>query len=151
MTKNQWMLAAALAGTLGITGCASTGGGDTTASGKRDLSKVMFVRGSFAWWDPLDEYKVKSVGEDLYMATVELTADGQPYEFKFADAGWTGGTNCGYLSQEADQVVEFGKRSKANCSSVFENFKFTPPETAIYEFYFDNSGEIPEIYVEPAG
>ncbi len=141
--------------TLAVTlsGCATQGGGDSasaSASGKRDLSQVMYLRGQFAWWDALPEYQLKTVGPDLYMSSVELTADGQPYEFKFADAGWSGGTNCGYLSQAEDQNVEFGKKSKANCNSVFENFKFLPPANGIYNFYFDNSGDVPQVYIEAA-
>ncbi|OZG75315.1 hypothetical protein BTA51_02720 [Hahella sp. CCB-MM4] len=134
------LMVSALAATLIFTGCATTG--------KRDLSQSVYLRGQFAWWDALDEYKVKRVSSDVYMASAELTADGQPYEMKFGDAGWTSGTNCGYLSQAEDQVLEFGKKSKANCSSVFENFKFTPPETGTYNFYLDVSGEVPLVYVE---
>ncbi|WLQ12749.1 hypothetical protein O5O45_23765 [Hahella aquimaris] len=136
------ILISALAATLLLAGCASTGG-------KRDLSQSLYLRGQFAWWDALDEYKVKKAGPDLYVASVELKADGQPYELKFGDAAWSAGTNCGFLSQE-DQMLEFGKKSKANCSSVFENFKFNPPETGVYSFYLDNSGEQPVVYVEPA-
>ena len=141
--KKFLTVSALMATMLLSAGCATTGGGN-------DLSNTMYLRGQFAWWDALDEYKVKKVSEGVYMSSVELTADGQPYEMKFGDAGWTSGTNCGYLSQEADQVLEFGKKSKANCSSVFENFKFTPPATGTYNFFLDVSGEVPLVYVEPA-
>ncbi|RMF16103.1 MAG: hypothetical protein D6758_08555, partial [Gammaproteobacteria bacterium] len=57
------------------------------------------------------------------------------------------GTNCGYLTEE-DKVVEIGKQVKANCSSVFENFRFTPAEDGVYEFYLDVSGETPLVYVK---
>ncbi|RMF16531.1 MAG: hypothetical protein D6758_07750, partial [Gammaproteobacteria bacterium] len=69
-----------LAAVLFISGCATTG------SGKRDLSEIMYLRGQFAWWDALPEYKLQKAGNDVYMARVELKADGQPYEFKFGDA-----------------------------------------------------------------
>ncbi len=141
MVKHLKVLA--LAAVVGIAGCA--GGG-----GARDYSQMLYLRGQFAWWDALEEYKVKSVGDQVYKSTVELTADGQPYELKFGDAGWSSGTNCGYLSQEEDQVLEFGKKSKANCSSVFENFKFTPPETGKYDFFIDFGGEVPTVSVEKA-
>lgn len=38
----------------------------------------------------------------------------------------------------------------ANCSAVFENFRFTPPETGVYGFYFDTRGEIPQVYINQA-
>ncbi len=129
--------------TLLLTGCATTG------SGKRDLSEIMYLRGQFAWWDALPEYKVQKAGDDVYVARAELKADGQPYEFKFGDAGWTSGTNCGYLTEE-DKVVEIGKKVKANCASVFENFRFTPAEDGVYEFYLDVSGETPLVYIKKA-
>ena len=140
--KKQLILST-LASVLLMQGCASTDGG----SGKRDLSQVLYLRGQFAWWDALDEYKVKKVGPDLYKSEVELKADGNAYEFKFGDAMWSAGTNCGYLGEE-DKVVTFEKKSKANCSSVFENFHFTPTEDGKYAFFLDNSGEVPLVYVE---
>src|SRR5690606_17578920 len=83
-----------------LAGCATSGGDVSNKSGKPDLSQTLYLRGMFTWWDADDAYKVKRIGEDLYMATARLEADGQPYEFKFADASWTPGTNCGYLSPE---------------------------------------------------
>ncbi len=139
---NKKLTTLAMASVLAITaGCATSGG--------RDYSDSLYLRGQFAWWDALPEYKVKQVENGLYRTEVELKADGQPYEFKFGDANWSSGTNCGYLSEE-DKDVELNKPVKANCSAVFENFRFTPPETATYGFYFDTRGETPEIYIEEA-
>lgn len=146
MKQRVW-IGAGVAGLL-LAGCVAGPGGGLTASGKPDLSQRLFLRGSFTWWNPLPEYQVKAVGTDIYATTVALTADGQPHEFKFADAGWSPGSNCGYLDQAQDQVVELGKPSRANCASVFENFRFTPAETASYTFTFDNSGETPIVTVE---
>ena len=81
---------------------------------------------------------------------MELKADGQPYEFKFGDANWSSGTNCGYLSEADDKVVELDTPVNANCSAVFENFRFTPPESAVYGFFFDTSGEVPQVYIKKA-
>lgn len=136
------IIASALIVSTALVGCAGTGG-------KKDFSQSVYLRGSFAWWDALPEYKLQKVGPDHYMAKVELKADGQPWEFKFGDAGWTGGTNCGYLTEE-DKVVEVGKTVKANCSSIFENFRFTPTESAMYEMHLDNSGEVPLVSVKKA-
>ena len=46
--------------------------------------------------------------------------------------------------------MEIGKRVKVNCNSVFENFKFTPAESGVYNFYIDTSKEVIEAYVEKA-
>ena len=89
----------ALASVLAVTGCATTGG-------ERDYSESLYLRGQFAWWDALPEYKVKKVDSGLYRTEVELKADGQPYEFKFGDANWSSGTHGGYLSEAAVTVVE---------------------------------------------
>lgn len=133
---------------LALGGCGATDG-DAGATGKPDMSKVMFLRGVFTWWDAEEEFRIKRVDGDLYMAKAELVADGQPYDFKFADAGWTSGKNCGYKGKE-DEVIELGKKSKANCSSVFENFKFTPAEDGVYTFYIDFGGADPIVSVEKA-
>lgn len=132
-----------LASVLAVTGCATTGG-------ERDYSESLYLRGQFAWWDALPEYKVKKVDSGLYRTEVELKADGQPYEFKFGDANWSSGTNCGYLSEADDKVVELDTPVNANCSAVFENFRFTPPESAVYGFFFDTSGEVPQVYIKKA-
>jgi hypothetical protein len=141
------LLIVTLAAAALATGC--TGGGAGGTGGKRDMSEFMYLRGVFTWWDAEDEFKLKKVDgqPDVYFSSAELVADGQPYDYKFADAGWSAGSNCGFKGKE-DEVVEVGKRSKVNCSSAFENFKFTPPETGVYNFFIDFSGETPETYIE---
>ncbi|MFD2096183.1 hypothetical protein ACFSJ3_09325 [Corallincola platygyrae] len=139
------LLLVTLAAAALATGCS---GGGSSGSGKRDLSEFMYLRGVFTWWDAEPEFQLKKADKpDVYFASAELVADGQPYDFKFADAGWSAGSNCGFKGKE-DEVVEVGKRVKSNCSSAFENFKFTPPETAVYDFFIDVSGEVPEVYIE---
>ncbi|MEQ9545023.1 MAG: hypothetical protein RIK85_03355 [Marinobacter sp.] len=132
-----------LASVIAVSGCATTGG-------ERDYSDSLYLRGQFAWWDALPEYKVNKVDSGLYRTEVKLKADGQPYEFKFGDANWSTGTNCGYLSEKEDKVVTLDKPVNANCSAVFENFRFTPPENGVYGFYFDTSGEVPQVYIKKA-
>ncbi|WP_417501721.1 hypothetical protein [Marinobacter sp.] len=140
---NMKLSTLALATLMAATGCATTGG-------ERDYSDSLYLRGQFAWWDALPEYKVKKIDSGLYRTQVELKADGQPYEFKFGDANWSSGTNCGYLSEEEDKVVKLDKPVNTNCSAVFENFRFTPPESAAYNFYFDTTHEIPQVYIKKA-
>lgn len=140
---NKTIKTLALASVIAVSGCATTGG-------ERDYSNSLYLRGQFAWWDALPEYKVNKVDAGLYRTEVELKADGQPYEFKFGDANWSSGSNCGYLSEKDDKVVTLDKPVKANCSSVFENFRFTPPENGVYGFYFDARGEVPQVYIKKA-
>lgn len=139
----QQLTTLALTSLLAISGCATSGG-------TRDYSDSLYLRGQFAWWDALPEYKVKTVEPGVYRTEVELKADGQPYEFKFGDANWSSGSNCGYLSEKEDEVVTLDQPVKANCSAVFENFRFTPPETAVYGFYFDTTGDVPQVYIRKA-
>ncbi|TAA41086.1 hypothetical protein [Corallincola spongiicola] len=141
------LLLVTLAAAALATGCSS---GSSSSSGKRDLSEFMYLRGVFTWWDAEPEFQLKKTETtDVYYASAELVADGQPYDFKFADAGWSAGSNCGFKGKE-DEVMEIGKRSKVNCSSAFENFKFTPPETGVYNFFIDVTKETPEAYIEKA-
>lgn len=130
------------------TGCASSGSSVTgNAIETRDLNEFIYLRGVFTWWDAEPEFKVKARSKNIYCANAELVADGEPYEFKFADKDWT--TNCGFLDEE-DEVVQPGRRSKSNCQSAFNNFKFTPEETGNYAFCIDVTKEIPEVFVEKA-
>ena len=118
---NNKLKTLALASVMALSaGCATTGG-------ERDYSDSLYLRGQFAWWDALPDYKVKKVETGLYRTEVKLKADGQPYEFKFGDANWSSGTNCGYLSEKEDENVKLDQPVNANCSAVFENFRFTPP------------------------
>lgn len=129
-------------------GCASSGSqANKHAIETRDLSEFIYLRAVFTWWDAEPEFKVKARSKNVYCANAELVADGEPYEFKFADKEWT--TNCGFLAKE-DEVIQPGKRSKSNCQSAFNNFKFTPKETGNYAFCIDVTKDIPEVFVEKA-
>ncbi len=133
------MLAAAMA-VLG--GCTATTNG---LGGERNLASYMYLRGVFSGWEALDEFQLQPLGNQRYAVDTQLTADGNPYYFKFADAGWVMGSNCGPL---ADDVVEPGKTVTANCSEGRRSFRFTPTATGRYRFLFDNSGDQPEVTVE---
>ncbi|WP_199610158.1 hypothetical protein [Flocculibacter collagenilyticus] len=132
--------------TLLLAACASNDANET------EFAENMYVRGAFTWWDAEEEYRLKKVGNKLYKASADLKADGQPYEFKFADAAWTAGTNCGYLNKEADEVIELGYVYNANCSAVFEHFKFVPKEDGTYDFYIDFSDDkSPMVFIKKVG
>lgn len=146
MFKKVLLMSVVASAALLVAGCGSTS--SAGAGGAKDYSKILYLRGVFTWWDAEEDYKVKKVGDARYMSKAELVADGQPYEFKFADGAWTSGTNCGYKTKE-DEVIELGKPAKSNCSSAFENFKFTPPENGVYDFYIDfTDPKIPTVTVE---
>ncbi|GAB3026023.1 early set domain-containing protein [Bowmanella dokdonensis] len=112
----------------------------------------LYLRGVFTWWEADENFKLQQVDDDLYKAEAELIADGQPYDFRFADSQWSSGANCGYLNKAQDEVVGLGKRVSATCHAVNNNFKFTPRETGVYEFFIDFSQpERPQVYIERKG
>lgn len=123
-------------------GCAPASNG---LGGHRNLSSYMYARGVFSGWEALDEYQLKALGDDRYGIEVDMTADNKPYYFKFADAGWVLGSNCGPLSND---TLELGLTLSANCSEPRRSFRFTPPTTGRYRLLFDNSRSEPQVSVE---
>ncbi|WAJ70462.1 hypothetical protein [Catenovulum adriaticum] len=114
-----------------------------------DRSDFLYLRGNFTWWDTEEHAKVERVEGQLYKATVDLIADGQPYEFKFADVNWSLGANCGYY-EASDQLVTTDNSVTANCSAKFEPFKFVPEQTGEYDFFIDFADEDePQVWVRP--
>lgn len=99
----------------------------------------LYLRGVFTWWEADENYKMQRLSETLFKGEAELIADGQPYDFRIADAQWSEGSNCGYLQKDNDEQVKLGKPVKASCDMTNNNFKFTPSETGLYEFYIDFS------------
>ncbi|WP_017443876.1 hypothetical protein [Gayadomonas joobiniege] len=131
-------------------GCSMTPQVNNDSSTSDDRENYLYLRGNFTWWDIEEHAKVKHVEGNTYKSTVELIADGQPYEFKFADENWSLGANCGYL-EKAEQVVTIGSKSTANCKAKFEPFIFVPKKTGEYDFFIDfDNPETPEIWIEPA-
>lgn len=99
----------------------------------------LYLRGVFSWWEADEKYKLIELSDNVYSTSIELIADGQPYDFKFADINWTPGLNCGYAS-ESDKVINVGDSVKSNCVTTDENFRFTPTETGTFQFTIDFSG-----------
>ena len=111
----------------------------------------LYLRGVFTWWEAEEQYRVQEVEKGLYRVSVELIADGQPYDFKFADQHWTPGLRCGYADKQQDQILRLGKVVKANCDTQVSNFKFTPDQSGKYHFYFDTRAEQqPSVYIVAA-
>lgn len=99
----------------------------------------LYLRGVFSWWEADEKYKLVEISSQVYSTTIELIADGQPYDFKFADANWTPGTNCGY-AKKSDQLIIVDHPVRSNCETTDENFKFTPTETGKFQFTIDFTG-----------
>ena len=99
----------------------------------------LYLRGVFSWWEADEKYKLVELSSQVYSTSIELIADGQPYDFKFADANWTPGMNCGYAF-ESDKIIVVGNPVKSNCESTDENFRFTPTETGTFLFTIDFNG-----------
>jgi len=127
---------------IGVAGCA--------ANYARDYTEMLYLRGDFSAWNNLEKYRVRNVGNGVYKSTVELAADGVPYELKFTDSNGLAGTNCGYLNQPDDQLLQISKKVRANCNAVFENFKFLPRQSGKYDFFIDFSDRTPQVWVEKA-
>ncbi|MCU4677069.1 hypothetical protein N7931_15655 [Catenovulum sp. 2E275] len=147
MKSTKLSLLLVLSSTL-FAGCSMTPI-EQTASLETNRAEFLYLRGNFTWWDTEEHAKVERIEGQLYKSTVELIADGQPYEFKFADANWSLGANCGYFD-ESDQLVTIDNKVSANCSAKFEPFKFVPQETGDYDFFIDFSDEDePQVWVRP--
>ncbi|MBD1388174.1 hypothetical protein IC617_01910 [Neiella sp. HB171785] len=116
---------------------------------KPAMENLLYLRAVFTWWDAEEQYRVKKVGDNLYRAQARLVADGEYYDFKFADAGWSPDFNCGFLTKADEIVVSNGPAVKANCNSNGAYFRFNPKQTGTYGFYFDQSAEVPVVYIKP--
>jgi hypothetical protein len=123
-----------LASILGLSGCATRIMEPFSESKSYD---ELYLRGVFTWWEADPKYKLLKVANERYATTIKLIADGQPYDFKFADADWTPSLNCGYLLAERDRVLSLGMSVKSSCEANDKNFRFTPSETGVYEFSID--------------
>lgn len=99
----------------------------------------MYLIGNFTWWEADENYRLTEQGKDIYMADVELIADGQPYDFKFADKHWTPGYSCGNTLKNQGSPLSIGRVMLAECFEPKGNFQFTPAETGIYRFVIDFS------------
>lgn len=123
-----------------ISGCTTT---TTENEGTSEPSfdySTLYLRGSFSWWEADENYKVNKVSEKVFKVVVDLVADGQPYDFKFADKNWTNGLSCGFRDKEDDEIISLGKKVSVNCYTPVDNFIFVPEESGKYIFSIDFSG-----------
>jgi hypothetical protein len=106
----------------------------------------MYLRGVFNWWEATDKFKFNRVSPDLYSITIELIADGQPYDFKVADANWTPEFNCGF--EYSPRRVELYEPVELICEQTSQNIQFVPSDTGLFLFEFDISdNSAPELSI----
>ena len=98
---------------------------------------AMYVRGSIAGdWAVLPEHQLEEVSPNILAVTIPI----QPgdYQFKVADAGWTGATNCG--GSENPTPVPLGSAFTLGCSNGSQNLAITIATAGDYKFTFDVTG-----------
>nr|WP_136250687.1 hypothetical protein [Ningiella ruwaisensis] len=131
-----------------LSACAVPTGSDIFSQTPDKDYSDMYLRGIFNWWEAREDYKLNKVdGEnDLYQVDIELIADGQPYDFKLADAQWSPAYNCGLPS--LDEALELEQDIELYCFSDSLNLQFIPNETGVYRFALDTSNnQYPELRI----
>jgi hypothetical protein len=111
----------------------------------------MYVRGVFTWWEADENYRLKPLIEDtkVFAASAKLIADGQPYDFKFADENLTPGMSCGGADGENNVKLELKTPVQADCENPQGSFEYTPTETGTYQFVIDFTNEdMPQVYIQ---
>lgn len=136
-----------LAGLQVLAGCASSGSVDFfNQSATKDYSN-MYLRGVFNWWEVNESFKLIPTDDKKYAVTIELIADGQPYDFKVADSAWTMTLNCG--NEFGKQAITLGDNVALICASDSINLQFTPSETGLFEFILNVSdNDEPELLIK---
>lgn len=134
-----------------LSGCSTTF--IEQVSEPKDYSQL-YVRGVFTWWEADENYRLKLDSEGNYVASAKLIADGQPYDFKFADANWSPGLNCGSSLGSQSVEIDLTQSLQAECNNPQQaqvdqgSFKFTPKETGTYLFKINFEGNYPVVSVD---
>jgi pullulanase len=99
---------------------------------------AMYVRGSVRGdWAVLPENQLQEVSDNVLAVTIPLEPG--DYQFKVADAGWTGATNCG--GSDNPTPVPLGSAFTLGCSNGSQNLAITiPAPGGDYKFTFDATG-----------
>jgi hypothetical protein len=108
----------------------------------RDAQKVdppfdtaLYVRGSVRGdWAVLPENQLQEVSDNILAVTIPLEAG--EYEFKVADAGWSGPTNCG----GSPTAVPLNTPVEMGCSNSSANMTLAIPTAGDYKFTFNVTG-----------
>jgi hypothetical protein len=110
----------------------------------------MYLRGVFNWWEASEQFKFARVSPEFYTITIELIADGQPYDFKVATANWTPEFNCGF--EYSPRRVELYDAVELVCEQTSQNIQFVPANTGLFTFEFDiSNNNAPELTITKAG
>ena len=99
--------------------------------------EALYLRGIFNWWEAEPAYLVKA-GNDGFYVDVKLIADGQPYDFRFADNNYTSELNCG--ADTPYTPLTEGQKRDLVCISGSHNLQFIPSETGTYRFKLLTNG-----------
>ncbi len=105
----------------------------------------MYVRGVFNWWEAESSYRLQADTNGDFYIDVELIADGQPYDFKVADAVYSASQHCGSLAQVG--VLSLNQAFTMHCGDDAFNLQFTPPQTGTYRIIVE-SGTAPDITIK---
>ncbi|MBT0586669.1 hypothetical protein [Alteromonas oceanisediminis] len=123
--------------TVFLAGCTTTGGLPSIIAEKQapvDVSSL-YLRGVFNWWEAEPAYRLTKDYRGGYSVTIELIADGQPYDFKVADADWTPANSCG--SQDIVEIITLTSTHSLYCGAETANLQFTPQSTGWYTFWVE--------------
>lgn len=121
------------------------------ASTKVKLTKPVYLRGIFTWWEASPDYRLMPVSghPNTWSTKADLIADGKSYEWKFGDSNWSCGFNFGPSRSTDNQITVDQIRDASACSKA-SNFKFIPPQDGTYEFFLDWSARQPVVYIKQA-
>ncbi len=98
---------------------------------------AMYVRGSIAGdWAALPENQFQEVSDNVLAVTIPIAAG--DYQFKVADAGWQGPTNCG--GSDNPTPIPVGAAFTLGCSNGSQNLAITIATAGDYKFTFDVTG-----------
>jgi pullulanase-type alpha-1,6-glucosidase len=135
-TKDNYTAAAAAAGTgAGAEKATVLPRGSQKVDAPFDTA--MYIRGSVRGdWAVLPENQLTEVSDNVLAVTIPL--DPGDYQFKVADAGWTGITNCG--GSDNPTPVPLGAAFTLGCSNGSQNLAITIATAGDYKFTFDATG-----------
>lgn len=123
-----------------LSGCANLPSIDESEIAPEKNYSNMYLRGIFNWWEVRENFKLRPTKEDEYSVTIELIADGQPYDFKVADDSWSMPLNCGNGYGAAP--IELNKKRELVCANDSLNLQFTPSATGAYTFTLNVSDNL---------
>lgn len=107
----------------------------------------MYLRGVFNWWEATDDFRLLPIADSGdYGLTMELIADGQPYDFKVADGKWSDSLNCGAKSKV--ETIRVGETVALYCGQDSLNLQFSPKITGRYEFRLSSTWNGPRLSIQ---